>query len=155
MNRNRGANIKIFDSFGHPERLCRRGLVRVALLCFSIGILAGCSSGSESPDSESVAIGGSGPSGSNPPSDGPITQPSVQLSFDSGMLNVSWNDANAQSYRVLYWINSDPALNESMATGNEHAISATENGTYTLLVEAYDDLGNSVFSNPQQIEVVQ
>ena len=68
-------------------------------------------------------------------------------------MTVTWNDASAQSYRVLYW--APGSVNPEESSTGEFQFSAFLDvaGQYTVIVEAYDELGNSVFSAPSFVEV--
>ena len=81
-----------------------------------------------------------------------LMQPQVNLQRNGNQVQVSWNDANASSYRVLYW-QEGSRPNERSTSGNSLSLDNLSSGTYNILVEAYDELGNSIFSVPSQIGV--
>ncbi|MFT7260335.1 MAG: hypothetical protein ACI9MS_002203 [Glaciecola sp.] len=84
-----------------------------------------------------------------PLSAAPLT---VTANNDNNDLVVSWNDVSADLYRVLFWDNEGNVYGPT-TTSLSLSIAATirELGG-TLVVEAYDVLGNSVFSARINVE---
>lgn len=81
-----------------------------------------------------------------------LMQPIVNIQRNGNDLEISWNDANAAQYRVLYWRNgSRPS--EQLSTSNNLDLEDLPAGIYNVLVEAYDSLGYSIFSVPVQVGV--
>jgi hypothetical protein len=76
----------------------------------------------------------------------------VTANNDNNDLVVSWNDVRADLYRVLFWDNEGNVYGPT-TTSLSLSITATmrELGG-SLVVEAYDALGNSVFSAPINVE---
>lgn len=89
----------------------------------------------------------------NPPnSAGPLSTPSVQSEVSNNQIVLSWSESNAESYRVIYW--QDSQLPSEYITANRIYTTPTlDNGRYTVIVEAYDELGHSLFSVPVDAEV--
>lgn len=84
----------------------------------------------------------------------PLTNFTMSAHNIDGNLTISWTDANAASYRVLFW-NEQGQLHEWTTSGNTQVIPApqsTQAGQY--IVEAYDALGNSIFSEPTSTEAL-
>ncbi|MFL0800983.1 MAG: hypothetical protein K6L80_11070 [Agarilytica sp.] len=65
---------------------------------------------------------------------------------------LNWSDASAASYRVLYWSAAQANPVENITTSQSFSQSVAE-GSYTVVVEAYDEFGNSVFSAPAIVGV--
>ncbi len=75
----------------------------------------------------------------------------VEIQLINRNLELNWTDLSANNYRILIWSgNATPLIFNAVGTELETAIAP---GDYTLLVEAYDELGSSVFSEPEFIEV--
>jgi hypothetical protein len=85
----------------------------------------------------------------NPVSEATLT---VTATNDNNDLVVSWNDVRADLYRVLFWDNEGNVYGPT-TTSLSLSITATmrELGG-SLVVEAYDELGNSVFSAPINVD---
>lgn len=74
---------------------------------------------------------------------------------DSSDFVVSWNDVNADLYRVLFWAN-DGTVYRPTTTALSLSITAVMRALGgSLVVEAYDTLGNSVFSVPIYVEALK
>ncbi len=86
------------------------------------------------------------------PTPEPLTAPTVEMSGTGGTLALNWSGSNAVSYRVLYWSIAQADPIETLTSGQSFSQSVAD-GTYTIVVEAYDELGNSLFSAPAQVEV--
>ncbi|MFL0803377.1 MAG: hypothetical protein K6L81_06640 [Agarilytica sp.] len=65
---------------------------------------------------------------------------------------LNWSDSNAVNYRVLYWSVAQANPVETIVSGQNFS-QPVDAGTYTIVVEAYDALGNSLFSAPVLVEV--
>jgi len=85
--------------------------------------------------------GGSGSIGGN------TEAPIVSVTLKNGSLILNWNDLNAHQYRVFYWQGND-APQEYMTNSTTYTLPPLTSRTYTIIVEAYDELGNSSFSAP-------
>ena len=159
-------------------------LVRVNFFLLSVFLITSCggggdtSSGTDSPAPSPTPIANftpgmtpdpaptATPSSNATPMETPSSNPTpmitptpnqeifeVAVQLNSGNLTLNWTDISANSYRVLIWSgDSAPLVFSSIDTDLETAIAP---GDYTLIVEAYDELGNSVFSDPEFIEVQQ
>ena len=79
--------------------------------------------------------------------------PSVSVVSKNGNFDLNWNDTDAYQYRVLYWQGSD-APQEHLTNATSYILPPLRRGEYTALVEAYDALGNSAFSQPVLMEVI-
>lgn len=77
--------------------------------------------------------------------------PKASVKAADGMMQVSWSDASAVRYRVLALRESE-SPREATSVGLRADLPA-EPGSYSVVVEAYDALGNSRFSDPVAIEV--
>lgn len=109
----------------------------------------GSSSGDASPTSNT------GSSSNQPTQDNDqagLQVPQVANQTENDQLTVSWSDSNAQQYRVLYWQGSE-APQEFITSDLTFTSSPLSAGSYQVLVEAYDELGNSLFSAPMTVEV--
>ena len=92
----------------------------------------------------------------NPPvtSSSKLLAPSVNIAVERDRINLNWNDSNADQYRVLIWQGDDVNLfgndapQEYMTNGITYTLPSLTSLTYTIIVEAYDELGNSLFSAP-------
>jgi len=115
---------------------------RLFLFMILILVLSGCGA----PPGDDPAV--------IPPSSNTLLVPSVIVVAEDGSINLNWNDSNADQYRVLYWKGND-APQELMTTSTAYTLpSSLSVGTYTIIIEAYDALGNSLFSAPITVEVV-
>ena len=119
------------------------------LVCIaSLFYLSACGSTVGSGDSASGDSSGTSSASSNTP-----TVPTVEVLRENGELNLIWDDMNAALYRVLYWQDSD-APDEFTTAGTAYTLPPLSRGDYTVILEAYDSLGNSVFSAPVSMEVL-
>ena len=111
-----------------------------------IVVLSACGApvGSESSD-RSSSYGTTGESS--------LKVPSVEILIENDNINLSWSDANAAQYRVLYWQGNN-APQDFITTSTDYTLPPLGSGDYTIIVEAYDALGNSLFSAPIALEVV-
>ena len=81
-----------------------------------------------------------------------LRQPTVSLQREGNNLQVSWDDVNAESYRLIYWQEGAKPL-QLNTTSRVLNLSNLSSGTYTIIVEAYDALGHSIFSKPSLVGV--
>ena len=81
-----------------------------------------------------------------------MSMPRVNVTEDNNRITLQWNDTNAAQYRVLYW-HDDEDPQEYLTTDTTYITPSLISERYTFLVEAYDDLGNSRFSEPTLVEV--
>jgi hypothetical protein len=81
-----------------------------------------------------------------------LVKPSVNLTTENNNIYLNWSQSNANQYRVLYWQGKD-APQEQITTGTEYTFPPLTIGSYTVIVEAYDEMGNSLFSVPVALEV--
>ena len=79
--------------------------------------------------------------------------PKVEVQVQNGRFSLNWNDTNAEQYRVLFW-HGNEAPGEHLTTDTVFTLPPLSRGDYTVIVEAYDALGNSVFSTPVSVEAV-
>ncbi len=80
-----------------------------------------------------------------------LQKPSISLNYFEDTFRVFWDDSNASQYRVIYWQGNNPP---QQYLTNQLEFTAPEldtSGEYTVIIEAYDDLGNSLFSDPDAI----
>ncbi len=85
------------------------------------------------------------------PSD--LVKPVVSASVDGSVLNLSWDAEGASSYRVIYWLENRVEPSEFETASSAFSSPPLTAGSYTVLIEAYDALGNSLFSDPTEIGV--
>lgn len=83
----------------------------------------------------------------------PLSKPNASVLVGGSRLNVSWDNVQAVLYRVMIWSENSrtPETRELEVTST--TIDTSLSGELTLVVEAYDVLGNSVFSDPLYMEV--
>ncbi len=101
---------------------------------------------------------GSPENSDNPPVTSPFSSkllaPSVNIAVERDRINLNWNDSNADQYRVLIWrgeqagVWGNDAPQEYMTNSITYTLPSLTSLTYTIIVEAYDELGNSLFSAP-------
>jgi hypothetical protein len=96
---------------------------------------------------------GSGGSSDTSTSSTKLSAPTVQVVRESGKFKLKWDDSGASQYRVLYWQGTD-APDESTTAGTAYTLPPLSRGDYTVIVEAYNALGSSMFSAPVAVEVV-
>jgi len=83
-----------------------------------------------------------------------LLAPSVNIAVERDRINLNWNDSNADQYRVLIWqgeqagVWGNDAPQEYMTNSPTYTLPPLTSLTYTIIVEAYDELGNSSFSAP-------
>ncbi len=88
-----------------------------------------------------------------PPEPVPLAAPVVNLGANGDSTILDWNNSNANQYRVLYWQgNENPQ--EHMTNSTTYTLPPLSSGVYTVIVEAYDALGNSLFSTPVTVRVI-
>jgi hypothetical protein len=73
---------------------------------------------------------------------------------DGNNFMVPWNDVGADSYRVLFWDNDGNVYEPTTASLSLSIASAIRRLSGSLVVEAYDARGNSVFSSPINVEAL-
>jgi len=81
-----------------------------------------------------------------------LSIPIVNVVNSGSQLEVSWSDSNAYRYRLLYWKEGEKPTQHSSHSLN-FILEVLTSGNYFILVEAYDELGNSLFSKPVSVEV--
>lgn len=81
-----------------------------------------------------------------------LSIPIVKVMNSGSQLEVSWSDSNAYRYRLLYWKEGEKPTQHFSHSLN-FILEVLTSGNYFILVEAYDELGNSLFSKPVLIEV--
>lgn len=86
------------------------------------------------------------------PSSG-LEQPIAQASYANDQITVTWTDANASSYRLLYWYESEATPTTVNLLGTSYSYTPAAPGQYRHQVEAYDPQGNSLFSDPVFVDV--
>tara|TARA_R110000868_G_scaffold286311_1_gene546753 strand:- start:554 stop:1123 length:570 start_codon:yes stop_codon:yes gene_type:complete len=86
------------------------------------------------------------------PAPGELFGPTLSVLSDAGSLSVSWNNSNASRYRILVWSEGNPRP-ETTETTQLSFSTVVPSGDHTVMVEAYDELGSSVFSAPATVEV--
>lgn len=127
----------------------------LGVLCLiSVVMLQGCGGGgSSSGDSSSNQLTqGNGQGSDQGSNQEPLQAPQLANHTGNDRLVVSWSDSNAQQYRVLYWQGNETPQ-EFTTSDLTFTSSPLTAGSYQVLVEAYDALGNSLFSAPMMIEV--
>lgn len=67
---------------------------------------------------------------------------------------VSWNNVAADSYRVLFWDNDGNVYGPTTTSLSLSITAEMRRLGGSLVVEAYDALGNSVFSSPINVEAL-
>ena len=139
--------------------------LRHVALSVLITSLMACGGGGNENSPSDVPVIPEPDSGDPPaPPSGELIIPIVNVVMNDQQLELSWSESFASLYRVLYWEGDEvpqgapqlaPQLAPQTATTNNLAyVTATLNtGTYTVIVEAYDELGNSLFSAPTSVEV--
>jgi len=102
-----------------------------------------------------IACGGGGASTSSDnkgEASGILSAPLLTSSVENSRINLSWSNSFADEYRVFYWRGND-APQEQLVVERTLTTAVLSSGTYTVIVEAYDDLGHSLFSRPETVEV--
>ena len=146
-------------------------LLRKVTLLFLITSLIACgggggeggggsdNTGNSSSDTPTTPVPGSSeppttPSSEPPtsPTTGVLTTPIVNVVMNDQQLQLQWTESFASSYRVLYWAEGE-APQEATTNDLTYIFSTLNTDAYTAIVEAYDDLGNSLFSAPISVEV--
>ena len=120
--------------------MCLISCSKFSLFTILVLVLSGCGSVPEG-------------TGTAPSSSG-LIKPVVNVSENSGSTILNWNGSNADQFRVLIWQGDDVNLfgndapQEYMTNGITYTLPSLTSLTYTIIVEAYDELGNSLFSAP-------
>ena len=111
--------------------------IKKLLLSLAFLSLYGCggapSSGSDSSDVVSSDVVSSSTLGA----------PTLNAVRKGGNFDLNWTDTDAYQYRVLYWQGTD-APQEHLTNTTTYTLPPLNSGEYTALVEAYDELGNSL-----------
>lgn len=111
-----------------------------------------------------TSCGGGGSSSSEPPptvvTPPPSSPPVVDTTLKKPVLTVtqtlaSWTESNAHEYRLVYHKEGHRPVPNGYGTQNGSQVITDglqtqidlTSGTWTLFVEAYDELGNSLFSD--------
>ena len=74
-------------------------------------------------------------------------------SSDGELLLLSWSDANAFQYRVLYGIQGERPTEQFTNATVFNSPNDIPLGVYEAVIEAYDEVGNSVFSQTVVVPV--
>jgi hypothetical protein len=82
-----------------------------------------------------------------------LLAPEPNVVSESGNISISWEWGNADSYRVLYWKGNETPQ-EHLTTDTTWTFPSLGTGSYTIIVEAYDLLGNSLFSDPVALDIL-
>ncbi len=82
-----------------------------------------------------------------------LSKPDISVTITSQGLRVVWGQSNG-IYRILYAVDDQEPL-EMMAAGPSSTLPIDTFGNYMVIVEAYDHVGNSIFSDPAFIQVGQ
>jgi hypothetical protein len=117
-------------------------LIYIALLLYLSGCAEGGGSGSGSGSGSDAIRGISG-----------LKAPSVSVVTNGSSANLSWDNSNADQYRILYWEGNN-APQEYITSSTDYTLPTLGLGFYTVIVEAYDELGNSLFSTPVTLDVL-
>ena len=141
-------------------------LLRKVTLLFLITLLIACggggggsdNTGNSSSDTPTTPV----PDSSEPPTtpsseppaspNGVLTTPIVNVTMIDQQLQLQWTESFASSYRVLYWGEGE-GPQEATTSDLSYIFATLDTDAYTAIVEAYDDLGNSLFSAPISVEV--
>jgi hypothetical protein len=133
--------------------------VTLSLLVVSLIACGGGGTPSSPSDTPTTPVPGSSeppttPSSEPPtsPTTGVLTTPIVNVVMNDQQLQLQWTESFASSYRVLYWAEGE-APQEATTNDQTYIFSTLNTDAYTAIVEAYDDLGNSLFSAPISVEV--
>jgi len=116
----------------------------VALLS-SFFFLISCGGESDGPSNNIAPVGNSLPQ--------TLSAPNVATRIERQQIIINWDDSHADSYRVLYW-QSNEAPREFTLSSLSYRTPTLSVGQYNVLIEAYDALGNSLFSPPFIVEVL-
>jgi len=81
-----------------------------------------------------------------------LIQPILTADVVGNNINLSWSESNASEYRVLYRRNG--LSFEEFTTNHQLSLGNLQSGNYTIYVEAYDELGNSLFASPARVTVL-
>lgn len=83
-----------------------------------------------------------------------FAKPNVYSANQAGnSIEVFWDPVNASEFRVIVWPENDvPRI--YVTTDFEFSTEITTSGEHIIFVEAYDELGNSLFSDPSTLEVL-
>ena len=115
------------------------------LIYIALFYLSGCAEGGSGSGSGSGSDAIRGISG--------LKAPSVSVVTNGSSANLSWDNSNADQYRILYWEGNN-APQEYITSSTDYTLPTLGLGFYTVIVEAYDELGNSLFSTPVTLEVL-
>jgi hypothetical protein len=86
-------------------------------------------------------------SGGTGPSSSPLAAPVVNLTANYGSTILCWDGSNADQYRIFYW-HGNEMPQEHTTNSTTFTLPPLSRWTDTVIVEAYDSLGNSLFSAP-------
>jgi hypothetical protein len=123
---------------------------RAILLAFFI-FLSACGEGEGDDTNTSGNPNNSDPNSNSSTS---LSRPTISTSQIEDSIVVFWDQSNASHYRVIYW-EENQIPQEYLTSDFEHTSPPlTLSSEYTIIVEAYDEFGNSLFSEPSTIEVI-
>ena len=128
--------------------------VTLSLLVVSLIACGGGGTPSSPSDTPSTPVPAPTTPSSEPPTSptGVLTTPIVNVTMVDQQLQLQWTESFASSYRVLYWAEGE-APQEATTNDLSYIFATLDTDAYTAIVEAYDDLGNSLFSAPISVEV--
>ena len=128
--------------------------VTLSLLVVSLIACGGGGTPSSPSDTPSTPVPAPTTPSSEPPTSptGVLTTPIVNVTMIDQQLQLQWTESFASSYRVLYWAEGE-APQEATTNDLSYIFATLDTDAYTAIVEAYDDLGNSLFSAPISVEV--
>lgn len=73
---------------------------------------------------------------------------------ESGMLSIYYESSNADGYRVIFWASNNTLYDVETTTLSATFASSISSSGGHVVVEAYDELGNSKFSTPLKVEAL-
>lgn len=81
-----------------------------------------------------------------------LLTPNLTVDVQGNMVALNWTNSNATDYRIIYW-REDGVPQEIKTESLTTSIQNLSSGSYRFIVEGLDELGNSRFSSPVDIEV--
>jgi hypothetical protein len=84
----------------------------------------------------------------------PVIVAQVSVDDSNNTFLASWNDVDASTYRVLFWDvngNLHETTTEALSASIAFPVNVSEG---TVVIEYFDNLGNSGFSDPLQVEAL-
>lgn len=82
-----------------------------------------------------------------------LTKPALSVEVLGDTISASWSDSSAEGYLLRVWPQDTSTVEETSVSITSYQTGALRSTWYLVMVEAYDEFGNGIFSDPVYVEV--